>query len=168
MSVARARLRQAEAQGEAALAAFDGKVITALKDVEQALAIVATEQRRLAALREAQDRSERAYELADRRYRAGSIGWLDVLVAQSDLLAARASHAASQRRLSLARVDLFKALGGGWRQARSTERALLSERSVKCIRLFPYYRRYWSACWRHFSCWEPLDTRSEEVVVGKK
>jgi len=131
MSVARARLRQAEAQGEASLAAFDGKVITALKDVEQALAIVATEQRRLAALREAQDRSERAYELADRRYRAGSIGWLDVLVAQSDLLAARASHAASQRRLSLARVDLFKALGGGWRQARSTDSALLSERSVK-------------------------------------
>src|SRR3546814_15108680 len=67
MSVARARLRQAEAQGEASLAAFDGKVITALKDVGQALAIVATEQRRLAALREAKDRSERAYELADRR-----------------------------------------------------------------------------------------------------
>ncbi|KAB2847345.1 MAG: TolC family protein, partial [Sphingopyxis terrae] len=131
MSVARARLRQAEARGEASLAAFDGKVITALKEVEQALAIVATGQRQLAALREAQDRSAWAYELADRRYRAGSIGLLDVLVAQSDLLAARASHAASLRRLSLARVDLFKALGGGWQQARSTNSALLSERSVK-------------------------------------
>lgn len=117
ISVARARLRQAEAQGDASLAVFDGTVITALKEVEQALAIVATEQRRLDALREAQERSERAYRLADRRYRAGSIGWLDVLTAQSDLLAARASHAASLRQLSLARVDLFKALGGGWQRA---------------------------------------------------
>ncbi|AGH51415.1 hypothetical protein G432_18485 [Sphingomonas sp. MM-1] len=99
----------------------------AMGELRKAAKDGATEQRRLAALREAQDRSARAYELADRRYRAGSIGWLDVLVAQSDLLAARASHAASLRQLSLARVDLFKALGGGW----SIDGAHLSERSAK-------------------------------------
>ncbi|MGE4340819.1 MAG: TolC family protein, partial [Pigmentiphaga sp.] len=75
---------------------------------------VATEQNRLAALREAQERSENAYRLADLRYRAGSIAWLDVLVAQADLLSARGAYASSMQRLASARVDLFKALGGGW------------------------------------------------------
>ncbi|RIV93371.1 TolC family protein, partial [Aurantiacibacter xanthus] len=117
VSVARARLRQVEAQGDVSLATFDGKVVTALKEVEQALTLVDSEQRRLVALSEAQERSERAYALADRRYRAGSVGWLDVLTAQSDLLATRAAYAASLRQLSLARVDLFKALGGGWQDA---------------------------------------------------
>ncbi|EQB09573.1 efflux transporter outer membrane subunit [Novosphingobium lindaniclasticum] len=114
VAVARARIRQAKAQGEASLAAFDGRLITALKEVEQALTIVATEQRRLDALGEAQDRAEKAYKFADLRYRAGSIGYLDVLVAQGEMLDARSSYASSIQRLSSGRVDLFKALGGGW------------------------------------------------------
>lgn len=114
ISVARARIRQAEAQGDASLATFDGRVITALKEVEQALTNVASEQERLDALREAQQRSEQAHRFADLRYKAGSVGYLDVLVAQADLLSARSAYAASVQRLSSARVDLFKALGGGW------------------------------------------------------
>jgi hypothetical protein len=48
IAVARTRIRQAQAQaqGEASLAAFDGRLITALKEVEQALTVVTTEQRR--------------------------------------------------------------------------------------------------------------------------
>lgn len=114
IAVARARIRQTEAQGDASLAAFDGRVLTALKEVEQALTVVATEQDRLAALNEAQRRSEKAYRFADLRYRAGSVAYLDVLVAQADFLSARSAYAGSVQRLSSARVDLFKALGGGW------------------------------------------------------
>ncbi|WP_311268422.1 efflux transporter outer membrane subunit [Sphingobium sp. WCS2017Hpa-17] len=114
ISVARARIRQAEAQGDASLAAFDGAVVTALKQVEQALSNVAREQERLAALNEAQARSQRAFDFANARYRAGSVGQLDVLVAQTALLDARAAQASSLQRLSSLRVDLFKALGGGW------------------------------------------------------
>lgn len=114
MSVARARLRQAEAQGEASLASFDGAVITALKEVEQALTLVATGHDRLNALNEAQERSARAYRLADLRYRAGSAAYLELLVAQADWLAARAAHADAIGQLASARVNLFKALGGGW------------------------------------------------------
>lgn len=114
ISAARARIHQAEAQGDASLAAFDGAVITALKQVEQALSIVAREQERLAALDEAQARSQRAFDFANARYRAGSVSQLDVLVAQTALLDARAAQASSLQRLSSLRVDLFKALGGGW------------------------------------------------------
>lgn len=117
VSSARARLRQAEARGKAALATFDGRVVTALKEVEQSLTAVSREDERLSALREAQERSESAYNLAELSYRAGSLSYLEVLVAQSDLLAARAAYADSIQRLSSARVDLFKALGGGWQSA---------------------------------------------------
>ncbi|EXS70684.1 MULTISPECIES: efflux transporter outer membrane subunit [Sphingomonadaceae] len=121
IAVARTRIRQAQAQGEASLAAFDGRLITALKEVEQALTVVTTEQRRLDALGEAQARAEKAYEFADLRYRAGSVAYLDVLVAQSEMLNARSSYAGSIQRLSSARVDLFKALGGGWQGIQSAQ-----------------------------------------------
>lgn len=115
IAVARARLRGAEAQGEASLAAFDGQVLTALKEVEQSLTAVATGQDQSSALREAVDRSEAAFRLAERRYRAGSASYLDLLSAQSDLLSARSAHATALQQLSSSRIDLFKALGGGWR-----------------------------------------------------
>lgn len=114
VAVARARIRQAQAQGDASLAAFDGRVLNALKEVEQALTIVATEQDRLESLGEAQMRASEAYRFADLRYRAGSIGYLDVLLAQADVLSVRSAYTASLQRVASARVDLFKALGGGW------------------------------------------------------
>lgn len=116
VAVARSRLRQARASADASLATFDGRVIGALKEVEQALALYDAEQKRSEALAEAQTRADTAYRLADLRYRAGSISYLDVLVAQNDLITARASLAGSLQQLGSARVDLFKALGGGWQE----------------------------------------------------
>lgn len=113
-AVARSRLKQAKAQGDASLAAFDGKVIGALKEVEQALARYDAGQQRHAALAEARDRAQTAYGLAQARYRAGSVSLLDTVIAQQLLIEARATLAASDQQLGSARVDLFKALGGGW------------------------------------------------------
>lgn len=113
-SVARARVRQAEASGDAALARFDGTVLTALKEVEQALARVAANREEHAALLDAEARAEKAWRFAELRYRSGSVAYLDVLVALDRLLDARAASAASMQRLATARVDLFRALGGGW------------------------------------------------------
>lgn len=114
VAVARSRIRQAEAQGDASLAAFDGRVLTALKEVEQALATYGAEEERSRALGEARARAETAFGFADARYRAGSISYLDVLVAQRELIDTRAALADSTQRLGSARIDLFKALGGGW------------------------------------------------------
>jgi len=114
IAVARSRVRQAEAQGDASLATFDGKVIGALKEVEQALARYDAGQQRHAALAEARDRTQAAYDLAQARYRAGSLSLLDTVVAQQSLIEARATLAASAQQLGSARIDLFKALGGGW------------------------------------------------------
>ena len=110
----RTRIRQAEATAQASLASFDGTVLTALKEVEQALSYYAAETERNARLREAAAHADAAYRLADQRYRAGSIGLLDQLDAQREFTAARGALAASDQQLGSLRVDLFKTLGGGW------------------------------------------------------
>jgi len=110
----RTRIRQAEAGAQASLAAFDGAVLTALKEVEQALSLYAAEAERNARLREAERHADAAYGLAGQRYRAGSIAFLELLDTQRELLDARSALAASTQQLGSLRVDLFKALGGGW------------------------------------------------------
>ena len=113
----RTRIEQAEATSRASLALFDGAVLTALKEVEQALSTYAAETERNARLTEARAHAEAAYRLADQRYRAGAIGLLDQLDAQRELVAARGALASSNQQLGLLRVDLFKTLGGGWAEA---------------------------------------------------
>jgi outer membrane protein TolC len=110
----RTRIAQAEAQTQASLAAFDGAVLTALKEVEQALSYYAAEGERNARLREAATHAEAAFRLADQRYRTGSSGLLEQLDAQRELTAARSALASSDQLLGSRRVDVFKALGGGW------------------------------------------------------
>jgi outer membrane protein TolC len=114
IAVGRARIAQAEATAQASLASFDGAVLTALKEVEQALSTYAAETERNARLQEAVGHAEAAYRLADQRYRAGSIALIDLLDAQRDLTTARSALAASNQQLGSLRIDLFKALGGGW------------------------------------------------------
>jgi NodT family efflux transporter outer membrane factor (OMF) lipoprotein len=115
--VGRAHIRQAEAGAQASLAAFDGAVLTALKEVEQALTLYAAEAERHDRLREAADHADAAYRLADQRYRAGSIAFFELLDAQRELLDARGALASSSQQLGSLRVDLFKALGSGWQAA---------------------------------------------------
>ncbi|MEJ5977454.1 TolC family protein [Novosphingobium sp. PS1R-30] len=110
----RTRIDQAEATTRASLASFDGAVLTALKETEQALSTYAAETERNQRLREAVGHADVAYRLSDQRYRAGSTGLLDQLDAQRELIAARSALAASDQQLGSLRVDLFKALGGGW------------------------------------------------------
>jgi NodT family efflux transporter outer membrane factor (OMF) lipoprotein len=117
IAVGRARIAQAEATTQASLATFDGAVLTALKEVEQALSTYAAEGERNARLREAVAHADAAFRLADQRYRAGSIGLLDQLDAQRGLTAARSALASSDQQLGSLRIDLFKALGGGWTDA---------------------------------------------------
>lgn len=110
----RTRIRQAEATQQASLAAFDGTVLTALKEAEQALSYYAAETEHNARLRQAAAHADAAFKLADQRYRAGSIGLLDQLDAQREFTTARGALASSDQQLGSLRVDVFKALGGGW------------------------------------------------------
>jgi NodT family efflux transporter outer membrane factor (OMF) lipoprotein len=115
--VGRSRVEQAEAGAQASLAAFDGTVLNALKEVEQALSLYAAEGERNQRLKEAAGHADAAFRLASQRYRVGSIAFLELLDTQRELLDARAALASSTQQLGSLRVDLFKALGSGWEPA---------------------------------------------------
>ena len=112
----RARVRQAKASQVAALAAFDSVVLTALKEAERALTTygAALEHRR--ALVAAQERIHRAFDIARDGFAAGSSSYLDVLTTEQALVALDAEVASSDAELVLRQIDLFKSLGGGWRE----------------------------------------------------
>ena len=90
------------------------RVLVAFSDVENSLAAI----RYLAEQKDAQDRalqsSRRAAELAQIRYQAGIVGYLDVVDANREVLQSERTSVqlAGQRLTSV--VLLIKALGGGW------------------------------------------------------
>lgn len=117
ISAARARLQQSRAQAEASLASFDGTVLTALRDTEQALASYASEIRRNQALTAAQANAQRAYQLSQVQANVGSISELELIDVQRDLVSSEQALAASNQTLAEDQVAVFRALGGGWEQA---------------------------------------------------
>lgn len=114
---ARARVRQAEANVNASLAAFDGTVLRALQETEQSLARLAGVAQREAALSRAEAASRRAADLATIRYRAGADSFLQLLDAERERARARSSLAQAQTERAQAQIALFRALGGGWEDA---------------------------------------------------
>lgn len=116
MEMARARLKQAEAGADGALASFDGAWLTALQESESALANYAGELDRLAALRRAAAEAGEAARIARLRYQAGRENFQVVLDAERSLAAINASIAQSEQQRATNLVSLFLALGGGWQE----------------------------------------------------
>lgn len=113
-TVARARIKAAEAGVDAALAQFDETFLTALEEAETALTNYAAERERQAALEAALEASEEAAELARTRYRIGTANFLSVLDAERTLVETRLSLARSEAARASAEINVFMALGGGW------------------------------------------------------
>ena len=116
-TVGRARVRQSRAGADASLATFDGKVLTALQETEQALARYAGALDRNAALRRAEASSTAAAKLSQLRFDYGADSFLLLIQAERDRADARAALAQSDAAVADAQISLFKALGGGWEDA---------------------------------------------------
>ncbi|HEY3813626.1 MAG TPA: efflux transporter outer membrane subunit [Caulobacteraceae bacterium] len=115
--VARARIKQARAQSSADLAQFDSTVLTALKEVEQALTTYNAELKRNAALKAARDDSQKAATLAKVQLDNGAISFPDYLQTERLLVEAEAELAQSDQMVVEDQLAVFKTLGGGWEQA---------------------------------------------------
>lgn len=113
-SIARARVAQAEAAADAALASFDGAWLGALREAETALARYVAETTRVETLLRGRAQAQEAARIARLRYRAGAESFQIVLDAERSLAASEALLAEAQAQLSDATVGLFLALGGGW------------------------------------------------------
>jgi outer membrane protein TolC len=110
----RARIRQAKANAQAALEQFDGTVLQALKETEQALAAYVSELDRRQALLEAQEKAQRAFTMAHDQFVAGALSNLELLSTEQSLVTADAASATSDAALVQDQIAVFKALGGGW------------------------------------------------------
>ena len=126
----RARVRQAKAAANAALAGFDAVVLQALQETESALATYGAELQRREALAVAQDKAQKAFEQAHDQFVAGSLTNLDLLTTEQSLVAADAFVANSDTALVQDQIAIFKALGGGW-QARAGQSAQAQSNPVK-------------------------------------
>ncbi|WP_332653847.1 TolC family protein [Brevundimonas sp.] len=111
---ARARIEQAGAGSDAALATFDQTVLVALQETETALTNYANELDRRSALESARDQAATAARLSRLRFDAGADSFLAVLDAERTLAAADAQLAASDALVTTYQIALFKALAGGW------------------------------------------------------
>ncbi|MGM9425871.1 efflux transporter outer membrane subunit [Hydrogenophaga sp. MI9] len=111
---ARAQVQAQEAALEQARASYASTVLTALKDVEDALVAIQGDQERLTRLQTAATAAVNAELLARQRYQSGLIDFRTVLDTQRSLLSAQDSLASLQATLATDHVRLYKALGGGW------------------------------------------------------
>jgi len=114
---ARAQVRAQEAALEQTRMSYQATVLTALKDVEDALVALQGDRARLAWLGVAADAAGNADLLARQRYASGLIDFRSVLETQRTLLSTQDSVASTRASLSADHVRLYKALGGGWTPA---------------------------------------------------
>lgn len=112
---ARAQVRAQQAALEQARSSYRGTVLTALKDVEDALLALRGDRNRITPLQEAADAATQAATLARQRYASGLVDFQTVLDTQRSQLSAQDSLASASADLAADHVRLFKALGGGWR-----------------------------------------------------
>lgn len=110
----RANYRGKAADVDAAVGAYNGAVLDAVREVADqisSLQSIARQQREQAA---AQQAAESAFDLAVQRYKAGLGTYLTVLAAESNVLAQRRTAADLKARTLDAQVSLMRALGGGY------------------------------------------------------
>lgn len=110
------------AQKESAVAAYDATVATyrqtvlgAFQEVEDNLAALRLLTQEAAVQKAAAESAEKALELTQNQYLAGTVSYLNVVTAQATALSAESSEISIASRSLVAHATLLKALGGNWR-----------------------------------------------------
>ncbi len=109
-----ARIGAARAQTDAALAAYQGAVLSALEDTEGALINYGRSQVRRESLQVAAAASDKAADLARKRFEGGLIDFLEVLDAERTALSADTVLSQSRTDAATSLIAVYKALGAGW------------------------------------------------------
>ena len=108
------QIRSAEAFAEGSLAVWRKSILTALEEVESAIAARRSADARLVELTEAVDAANNAAILARSQYQAGLTDFQTLLNSESALLSARNALIGAEADRATAFVRLTQALGGGW------------------------------------------------------
>lgn len=110
----RGNLALAEARQNIAVSEYERAIQVAFREVADALAGEATYSGQLDALRALENTSLEAVELARLRYETGVDSFLQVQTAEVNLYATQRQFIQTGMESLLNRVELYKALGGGW------------------------------------------------------
>jgi len=111
---ARATVTQKQAVYQEDLAKYRAAFLSALEDVENALAAYYAEHRKHQTLVDAVRADAEAVTLANERYRRGLTNFLAILTSENNLYSAQISLNQSKADLLTDLISLYKALGGGW------------------------------------------------------
>jgi len=109
-----AEVRLQKVKAKEAAVEYAQTVLTALHQVEDALAAYGADQARLASLQTAVTASRNARQLARQRYQSGVASFIDVLDAERTEEGNELSLADATTAVSGDLVQLYRALGGGW------------------------------------------------------
>jgi NodT family efflux transporter outer membrane factor (OMF) lipoprotein len=109
-----ARVSEAEAAHEQAVARYRQAVLTAFQDVEDQLAATRVLAQQLELRRQASQAADEAEAQMLNRYRAGQVVYSDVVTAQVTALNARRALVQLQADRQTTAVALIQSLGGGW------------------------------------------------------
>jgi multidrug efflux system outer membrane protein len=119
----RARISSAKAETDAAFAGYEGAVLNALEDTEGTLITYGRSQSRREALQVAAAASDKAADLARKRFEGGLIDFLEVLDAERTALSAELLLSQSRTDTATSLVAVYKALGAGWAVSESNAAA---------------------------------------------
>lgn len=125
----RANLRGKTADLDAAVESYNAAVIEAVRDVADQVASSQAIGRQQAEQSAAQDAAEGAYDIAVQRYKAGLGNYLNVLMAETSVLAQRRLAVDLAGRALDTQVALVRALGGGY----APEQTLATQNTTKII-----------------------------------
>jgi NodT family efflux transporter outer membrane factor (OMF) lipoprotein len=120
----RANLRGKSADLDVAIESYNAAVIDAVRDAADQVASAQSITRQQTEQRAAQTAAEGAYDIAVQRYRAGLGNYLNVLTAETAVLAQRRLAVDLAARALDTQVALARALGGGWQPPATATAAL--------------------------------------------
>ena len=110
----KAQLAAARAAYDAQVAEYRQTVLTAFQDVEDQLAAQELLEQQLQGESAALQSARQTLEIANNRYKAGLVTYLDVVTSESDELALERTVVQLEGERRVAAVGLIKALGGSW------------------------------------------------------
>jgi len=110
-----ANLALSRTSRDIALARYEKAIQSAFREVADALAQQGTLQERIAAQSALVHASERSYRIREARYQKGADTFLNALVSQRSLYAAQQGLINTRLEQAGNQIDLYKALGAGWR-----------------------------------------------------
>lgn len=119
----RAQVEQVSAQQKQSLEAYRKSVQTAFREVNDALITVRQNGDSEVALGQAMQAAKRSLQLAQARYDSGYSPYLEVLTAQRTSNDATLAWVQNRQARLSSSVDLFKALGGGWKDGNAPQAA---------------------------------------------